>query len=41
MKYVIQGLIVISAMAAAVYLITQGKDGWGWFIFIAIAAMCA
>jgi hypothetical protein len=28
--------VVGLAIAAAVYLADQGKDGWGWFIFVAV-----
>lgn len=30
------GLAVLAAIAGAVYLADQGKDGWGWLIFLAI-----
>lgn len=32
LRYVILAIIVISAA----YLAYYGKDGWGWFIFLAL-----
>lgn len=31
-----RGLCVIAAICGAVYLANQGKNGWGWLIFLAI-----
>ena len=32
----IKGACVIAAIAGAVYLASEGKDGWGWLIFLAL-----
>lgn len=33
----IAALVTISAIAGAVFLAREEKDGWGWLIFLAIA----
>lgn len=33
---VMRGLGVLAAIVGAVYLANQGKEGWGWMIFLAV-----
>jgi len=32
----LRGLSVLAAIGGAVYLAHQGKDGWGWLIFLSV-----
>jgi len=39
MKYlivIIFTLIILACIGIAGYLVVQGKEGWGWFLFIAV-----
>lgn len=36
MKIILVNLIAITALLIGGYLAVQGKDGWGWFLFIAL-----
>ncbi len=29
-------VVEVAAISGAVYLASQGKDGWGWLIFLAL-----
>lgn len=31
-----KSIATLAAIAGAVYLANAGKDGWGWFIFLAV-----
>lgn len=32
----IKGACIVACIAGVVYLASEGKDGWGWLIFLAI-----
>ncbi len=37
---VLRGVSGLAAVLAAAYLCYSGKDGWGWFVFLALCIAC-
>jgi hypothetical protein len=35
-----RGLGAIAAIGGAIFLANQGKEGWGWLIFLALCIGC-
>lgn len=31
----------LAAVVGAIYLASQGKDGWGWLVFLALVMDCS
>jgi hypothetical protein len=36
MKDVAKWLAILACIGGAIYLMANGKDGWGWLLFVAV-----